>query len=60
VAACQEITAGHLSPRDYLASFRRPLEFAAFAADDPLPGVLDAPLVLSRFFTRRLPAALRR
>jgi len=33
---------------------------AAFAADDPLPGVLDAPLVLSRFFTRRLPAALRR
>ena len=46
--------------RDYLASFRRPPEFAAFAADDPLPGVLDLPLVLSRLFTRRLPAALRR
>jgi D-aspartate ligase len=60
VAACQEMAAGHLALRDYLAAFRGPLEFAAFAADDPLPGVLDLPLVLSRFFTKRLPAALRR
>jgi predicted ATP-grasp superfamily ATP-dependent carboligase len=60
VAACQEMAAGHLTPRDYLASLRRPLQLAVFAADDPLPGVLDVPLSLARFFTRRLPAALRR
>jgi predicted ATP-grasp superfamily ATP-dependent carboligase len=60
VAACQEMAGGHLTMRDYLASFRRPLEFAAFAADDPLPGVLDIPLVLSRLVTKRLPAAVRR
>jgi D-aspartate ligase len=60
VAACQEMAAGHLTLKDYLGSFRGPLEFAAFAADDPLPGVLDLPLVLTRLLTRRLPAALRR
>ena len=60
VAACQEMAAGHLAPRDYLASLRRPLQFAAFAADDPLPGVLDVALSLARFVTHRLPAALRR
>lgn len=59
-AACQEMAAGHLTPRDYVASLRRPLQFAAFAADDPLPGVLDLPLALSRLFTKRLPAALSR
>ncbi len=60
VAACQEMAGSHLSPRDYLASLRRPLQFAAFAADDPLPGVLDLPLALWRLFTKRLPAALLR
>jgi predicted ATP-grasp superfamily ATP-dependent carboligase len=60
VAACQEITAGYLAPRDYLSSLRGPLQFAAFAADDPLPGVLDVPLSLARVFTKRIPAALRR
>jgi D-aspartate ligase len=60
VAACQEMAAGHLALRDYLASFRLPLEFAAFAANDPLPGVLDIPLMLRRLLTHRLPAALRR
>src|ERR1043166_7088560 len=39
VAACQEMAAGYLKPRDYLASLRKPLQFAAVAADDPLPGV---------------------
>ena len=29
--------AGRLSPRTYLRSLRRPLEFAVFARDDPLP-----------------------
>jgi D-aspartate ligase len=60
VAACQEMAAGYLAPRDYLASLRGPLQFAAFAPDDPLPGVLDVPMALGRFFTKRLPAALRR
>lgn len=60
VAACQEIAAGYLAPRDYLASLRGPLQFAAVAADDPLPGVLDVPVALARLFTKRLPAALRR
>jgi predicted ATP-grasp superfamily ATP-dependent carboligase len=59
VAACQEMAAGHLAMRDYLAAFRRPLEFAAFAADDPLPGLIDIPLVLSRLVTKRLPATMR-
>jgi D-aspartate ligase len=60
VAACREMVGGHLAAKDYVASFRRPLEFAAFAADDPLPGLLDLPLVATRVLTRRLPAALRR
>jgi D-aspartate ligase len=60
VAACQEMAAGHLAPRNYLSSLRGPLQFAAFAADDPLPGVLDVPLAFARVFTKRLPAALRR
>jgi predicted ATP-grasp superfamily ATP-dependent carboligase len=60
VAGCQEMAAGYLAPRDYFASLRRPLQFAAFATDDPLPGVLDVPLALARVFTKRMPAALRR
>jgi predicted ATP-grasp superfamily ATP-dependent carboligase len=60
VAAGQEMAAGYLAPRDYPASWRGPLQFAAFATDDPLPGMLDVPLALSRLFTKRLPAALRR
>jgi D-aspartate ligase len=59
VAACQEMALGYLAPHDYLASRRQPLQYAAFAADDPLPGVLDVPLSLGRFLTHRLPAALR-
>jgi D-aspartate ligase len=60
VAACQEMAAGYLAPRDYLAAWRGPPQFAAFAADDPLPGVLDVPLSLVRYLAHRLPAVLRR
>jgi Predicted ATP-grasp enzyme len=42
-AASTEIRRGRLSVRAYLRSLRRPLEFAAFAADDPLPALLRAP-----------------
>jgi predicted ATP-grasp superfamily ATP-dependent carboligase len=59
MAACQSIAAGHLSLREYVTSLRQPVEFAAFAADDPLPGVLDLPLSLARFLVRRLPDRLR-
>ncbi len=59
VAACQHMLSGRLSPLDYLRSFSMPLEFAAFAWDDPLPGLLDLPLVAARLATRRLPLMAR-
>jgi predicted ATP-grasp superfamily ATP-dependent carboligase len=48
-----------MSPRQYLRSFRQPLTFAAFAADDPLPGLVELPLVAARMLTRS-PAWRRR
>jgi predicted ATP-grasp superfamily ATP-dependent carboligase len=38
---------GRLSAARYLRSLRGPLEFAVFAADDPLPAGLNAPLMLA-------------
>jgi predicted ATP-grasp superfamily ATP-dependent carboligase len=52
-AALAEIRAGSLTVSEYLRSFRStPLEFAAFSLDDPLPGLMDLPLTLSRFWRR--------
>jgi D-aspartate ligase len=52
-ATCaREMIGGRLSPRSYLESFRGPRERAMFALDDPLPGVLDAPLLMIRRFGR--------
>lgn len=45
-AALKEMRQGNLSPRIYLHSFRGPLEFAIFAADDPLPAMVDLPMLL--------------
>jgi predicted ATP-grasp superfamily ATP-dependent carboligase len=45
--------AGNLSFRDYWRSLRTPLEFAVFAKDDPLPGILDLPLMVKRLLRRR-------
>jgi len=59
VAACQEIWVGRISPADYFRSFRAPLEFAEFTRDDPLPGIIDFPLLVLRLFTRRLPLLAR-
>jgi predicted ATP-grasp superfamily ATP-dependent carboligase len=42
VAACREMPAGALT-------------FAAYAKDDPLPGLIDVPPVLLRLLTRRRP-----
>jgi D-aspartate ligase len=47
LAAAGEIRAGRLSLRSYLWSLRRPLEFAVFTLDDPLPALIG-PLLTTR------------
>ncbi|MGI8524595.1 MAG: ATP-grasp domain-containing protein [Pseudolabrys sp.] len=54
VSACTEMWLGRISPGEYLKSLRGPMVFAAFAKDDPLPGVLDLPLVAFRQGVRRI------
>jgi predicted ATP-grasp superfamily ATP-dependent carboligase len=46
LAAAGEMRRGALSPRAYLRSLQGPLEFAIFAADDPLPALVDIPLLV--------------
>jgi D-aspartate ligase len=53
LAVAGELRAGRLSPRAYLRSLRRPLEFAVFARDDPLPSLVG-PLGTARLLTGRL------
>jgi len=53
VAAWQEMAMGRIAPADYLVSFGVPTEFAAFALDDPLPGIVDLPLLAARMTNRR-------
>ena len=49
LAAMHEIRNGRLQMRSYLGSFRKPLEFAVAAKDDPMPFILEVPmLALSR------------
>lgn len=43
--AIREIRSGRLSLRAYVRSLLGPVESAIFAWDDPLPGLLDAPLL---------------
>lgn len=52
--ALQEIRHGRLSLGSYLRSLLRPTESAIFAWDDPLPGVLDAPLLAYMLAKRML------
>jgi predicted ATP-grasp superfamily ATP-dependent carboligase len=59
VAALHEMSAGTLSPAGYLHSFHRPVRFAAFAGDDPVPGLVDLPITLARIFTTRAPVYAR-
>jgi predicted ATP-grasp superfamily ATP-dependent carboligase len=54
VAAAQLMARGELSLRDYLGSFRAVKTWAAFAPNDPVPGVLDLPLTAWRVLTRRV------
>jgi predicted ATP-grasp superfamily ATP-dependent carboligase len=46
VAAYQEIANGTLTVREYLASFKKPLAFANFALDDPMPAIVELPVAL--------------
>jgi D-aspartate ligase len=46
VAACQEMKRGNLTVGGYLASFGKPLAFANFAFDDPLPAILELPIAV--------------
>lgn len=56
VAAALEMMAGRLMPAAYLRSWRKPLVFAAFAKDDPVPGLADLPLAGMRVLRRYWPA----
>jgi predicted ATP-grasp superfamily ATP-dependent carboligase len=53
VSAARSMVAGSLAPLDYLRSLRRPTTFAAFAADDPWPAVVDLPILVGRLVSRR-------
>jgi D-aspartate ligase len=53
LAVAGELRAGRLSARSYLWSLRRPLEFAVFALDDPLPSFVG-PLVTARMLAGRV------
>ena len=51
--AVVEILKRRLSFRDYLRSLKEPIERAVFASDDPVPGMLEMP-VLALLFWKRL------
>ena len=46
VAAYQELSRGAMTVRDYLAGLRKPLAFANFALDDPLPAIVEIPVAV--------------
>jgi D-aspartate ligase len=48
-----EIRSGRLSPGAYLSSLRGPIEFAVFAADDPVPALVETPATLALAWQRR-------
>jgi predicted ATP-grasp superfamily ATP-dependent carboligase len=43
--AVREMLGGRLSVREYLRTLRGPRESAIFARDDPLPGLVELPLL---------------
>jgi hypothetical protein len=52
----REVLRGRLSLREYLRSIRPPRASAIYASDDPLPGILEIPLLVylagKRVFSR--------
>jgi D-aspartate ligase len=53
-AAASEIAGGRLSIAGYMRSLQWPLAFAVFAWDDPLPAIIEPPLMASVLLARRL------
>ena len=51
--ALLEMRRRRLSPLAYLRSLRPPVEAAVFALDDPLPALVEVPMVLSLLWHRR-------
>jgi D-aspartate ligase len=51
-AALLEIRRGSLAPAEYLRSLLRVRHFATFAPDDPLPALLEAPLLIHSAWKR--------
>ncbi len=58
--AAKEMMGGKLSLRDYLGSFKRPLESAVYASDDLLPGLMELPLLFYLCFSRLLAPVMSR
>ena len=54
LASTQLVLGGRLSMAAYLKSISQKLSFAAFALDDPMPGVLELPSTFFRIVARRL------
>jgi predicted ATP-grasp superfamily ATP-dependent carboligase len=52
LAVLGEVRLNRRLPRDYASSLRWPIRFAAFATDDPLPGLIELPLVAWRVLSR--------
>jgi D-aspartate ligase len=59
IAAGHALLAGNLALSSYARGLRQPLVFAALAADDPLPGLVELPLALWRALSHRLPILAR-
>jgi D-aspartate ligase len=53
-AALHAMIRGDIRISDYLRSFRHPVAMSSFAIDDPLPGLVEAPIALSRLIRRLL------
>lgn len=53
-SALDAVRAGELSVRDWIESVRGPRQGALFALDDPLPSLLDPPLLAWRSVRRRI------
>lgn len=52
--AVKELLGGRLHPREYMRSLKRPRESAIFAWDDPLPGLLELPILAYVLYRRTL------
>jgi len=59
VAAAQLIGRGELTLAGYLRSLGGRLTYAAFAWDDPIPGLMEIPLTIYRVLSRLIPADVR-